>query len=257
MDKKTNQGILEQSRIQFREIIAQKGLTNNPITIQAKILTPQEAIGNPRRRDYPIIEGRERMLEANFSGSRGHAFTDTPDDFKGFIEDVLALSLDRNSHRAIYLSTLNAVAKHLSMVNGTVHCKNNDPEKCARHIADHIQNTWGNIRLGLIGLNPAMAEQMAATFGSKNLIITDMDKKNIGVKKFGVTVWDGRTRTSELVETADVVLATGTTLGNGTFDKIWHLIKQYRKPYLFYGVTIAGISQFMGIDRICPYGADQ
>ena len=31
----------------------------------------------PRRRDFPIVEGRERVVEATFCGARGHALTAT------------------------------------------------------------------------------------------------------------------------------------------------------------------------------------
>lgn len=256
MNTQIRSNIIEESKELFREIIRENALSSSSIAIEAKTLTPQEAIGNPTRRDYPIIEGKERMIEAEFNGARGHAFTDSPLDFIGLLEDVLELDTDTNQHRAVYLATLNAVMRSLGMIHGTVHCKNNEPEDCARKIAGHIKETWGDVRIGLIGLNPAIAETLVKTFGSENICTTDLDYKNIGEYRYDVPIWDGRTRTEELVRDSDFVLATGTTLGNGTFDEIWHLIRQYNKPYLFYGVTVAGISELMGVNRICPYGAD-
>ena len=175
---------------------------------------------------------------------------------KDGVEAILDLKIDSNQHRAVYLATLNAVLAHLGMARGTIHCKNNEPEDCARQIADYIRKTWGEVKIGLIGLNPAIAETLAKTFGADRIFTTDLDYKNIGKHRFGIPIWDGRTRTEELVRECDFVLATGTTLGNGTFDGIWSLIQRYEKPYLFYGVTVAGISELMGINRICPYGAD-
>ncbi len=256
MNTQTGNNIIEASKEQFRNIISENDLSGSSVTIQAKTLTPEEAIGNPTRRDYPIIEGKERMVEAEFCGARGHAFTDSPLDFMGYLDDILALKTDSNQNRAVYLATLNAVLKYLGKVHGTIHCKNNEPEDCARQIADHIRKTWGNARIGLIGLNPAIAETLVNSFGSDRICTTDLDYKNIGTLKYNIPIWDGRTRTEELVRESDVVLATGTTLGNGSFDGIWSLIQQYNKPYLFYGVTVAGISELMGINRICPYGAD-
>ncbi len=256
MNTQIRSNIIEESKELFREIIRENALSSSSIAIEAKTLTPQEAIGNPTRRDYPIIEGKERMIEAEFNGARGHAFTDSPLDFIGLLEDVLELDTDTNQHRAVYLATLNAVMRSLGMIHGTVHCKNNEPEDCAMKIAGYIKETWGDVRIGLIGLNPAIAETLVKTFGSENICTTDLDYKNIGEYRYDVPIWDGRTRTEELVRDSDFVLATGTTLGNGTFDEIWHLIRQYNKPYLFYGVTVAGISELMGVNRICPYGAD-
>ena len=104
----------------------------------------------------------------------------------------------------------------------------------------------------MLGLNPAIAERMVATFGRDKVMITDRDRRNIDVEKYGVMVWDGFTRTEEMIRKADVILMTGTTLGNQSFDDIYEHIKTYNKPYLCYGVTVAGISTLLGIPRICP-----
>jgi hypothetical protein len=251
------QGILEQTRLKFGRIVDEKGLSESRIRVTARILTPEEAIGSPQRRDYPIIIGREKMIEAQFLGARGHAFTDMPTDFEGPLSEVLSLPMETNAQRAIYLATLNAVLRFLGLADGTVHCKDEDPERCALHIAEYIQNRWGQIRLGLLGLNPAIAERMIKTFGRDRVVITDRDRRNVGVEKYGVVVWDGFTRTEELIREADVILMTGTTLGNHSFDAIYELINTCQKPYLCYGVTVAGISALMGIPRICPFSANE
>ncbi len=256
MNTNEGAGIIEASRVKFHEIVKENELMGSAVTVSTRPLTTEEAIGNPVRRDYPLIEGRERIIEARFLGARGHAFTDSPLDFEGTLSEVLDLTGDSNQDRAIYLGTLNAVLRHLNLVRGTVHCRDEEPETCARHIARHIKETWGNVRVGLIGLNPAIAEALVRTFGSESVRITDRDRKNIDAQRHGAPIWDGRTRTEDLIKESDVVLATGTTLGNGSFDAIWDLIRRYGKPNLFYGVTVAGISHLMGVERICPCGAD-
>ncbi|HNU75639.1 MAG TPA: DUF364 domain-containing protein [Deltaproteobacteria bacterium] len=255
MNIQARHNIIEVSKEQFGEILRHSGLLDCPVSVKAGTLTPEQTIGNPLRRDYPIIEGKERIVEAEFRGSRGHAFTDSPIDFVGCLQDVLGLPTDSNRNRAVYLAVLNATLRYLGMVTGTVHCRNEEPEQCAWRIAGHIRETWGRPRIGLIGLNPAIAEMLVKSFGSDHVRITDLDRKHIGAQRHSVEIWDGRTRTEELIERSDVVLATGTTLGNGSFDMIWELLDKHRKPHLFYGVTIAGVSGLMGIDRICPYGA--
>ena len=256
MDTNKGAGIIEASRPKFHEIVKENGLMDSSVTVSTRPLTTEEAIGNPIRRDYPLIEGRERIIEARFSGARGHAFTDSPQDFEGTLSEVLERTDDTNQDRAIYLATLNAVLRHLGLIRGTVHCRDEEPETCSRHIARHIKETWGEVRVGLIGLNPAIAEALVRTFGREKVRITDRDRKNIDGQRHGAQIWDGRTRTEDLVKETDVVLATGTTLGNGSFDVIWDLIRRYGKPHLFYGVTVAGISHLMGVERICPCGAD-
>jgi len=249
--------VLEETRRRFKEILTAHDLLEAEISVTAKPLTAEEAIGNPERRDYPIIVGRERVMEAVLSGAKGHSFTDTPSHFRGTLQEVADLDLDGNRNRAVFLATLNATLRHLGLAGGTVHCKDEDPEQCAREIAAHILEKHGRVRVGLIGLNPAIAEHLVHTFGSENVLMTDLNADNIGRKRFGVEVMDGRRRTDELIDRSDFVILTGTTLVNGTFDHIWRRILADRKPYLVYGVTTAGVCALQDIDRICPYGRDE
>jgi uncharacterized protein (DUF4213/DUF364 family) len=156
--------------------------------------------------------------------------------------------------RAIFIATMNAVLKHCKIIETTLHCKDEEPERCADEIASHIRNTVGSKKIGLVGLNPAIFDALSTTFGADNVHITDLNRKNIGSVKYGVHVWDGITMTEKLVEESDIVLMTGTTLVNGTFDRIWSAARQYDKDYLVYGVTSAGVCSLTGLNRICPYG---
>jgi hypothetical protein len=256
MSKDKNIGILDKTVTQFKRIAEKENLLDAEVSVLVKPLTPEEAIGKPGRRDFPIIIGKERVIEATVIGSKGHAYTDSPRDFWGAMKDVLNLELNTNYNRAIYIASLNAVMSKLEMVDKTVHCKDEEPEKCALEIADHLLNKYGKVNVGLIGLNPAIAERLVDTFRADNVRITDLSKDNIGKYKFGVEIWDGITRTEDLVKCSDVVIFTGTTLVNDTFDRIWNLIQSGEKKYLVYGVTAAGVCKLLEIDRICPYGRD-
>ena len=248
--------VVERAKARFREIAEREGMLNVEISVLAKPLTPEEAIGTPGRRDYPIIIGKERVIEASVLGAKGHAFTDSPRDFFGTLGDVLDLGLDTNPSRAIFIATLNAALRYLGVVGGTVHCKDEDPEKCAREMADLVLKRHGRVKVGLIGLNPAIAERLAETFGPDRVFITDLNPDNIGKTRFGVEIWDGADRTADLVEAADVIILTGTTLVNGTFDAILNLVRDLDKDYLVYGVTTAGVTELLGFERVCPYGRD-
>ena len=136
-----------------------------------------------------------------------------------------------------------------------MHCKDEDPQKCAREIANIISGEYGRVKVGLVGLNPAIAESLVETFGLENVRITDLNAGQIGEKRFGVTVMDGSRQAGELIEWSDVVLMTGTTLVNGTFDSLREQILESKKHYIVYGVTAAGVCALEGFDRICPYAA--
>jgi len=243
--------ILEQCQALLRGLVEERGFDHVEIKVLAKTLSPEEAIGTPGRRDFPIIEGKERMIEAAVLGARGQAFTDSPSDFAGRIRDILELPLTDNRSRAVFVSALNAILRHLDMVQGTVHCKDDDPEKCAREIAGFARKSGAN-SVGLIGLNPAIAEALVREFGTESVRIADLNRQNIGQKKFGVEILDGRSKTEDMIRASDLVLITGTTLVNGTFDDLWDLAQREGKAAMVYGVTAAGVSQLMNLPRVCP-----
>jgi uncharacterized protein (DUF4213/DUF364 family) len=249
--------VLENSKIQLVEIVTKNRLLDAYVSVLVKTLTPEEAIGMPGRRDFPIILGKERVVEAEVLGAKAHAFTDSPGEFVGDLKEVLHLLLTSNRERSIYVATLNATLKYLNLIENTIHCKDEDPERCGKEIASQLLKKWGKVKVGFIGLNPAIAENLIETFGIENVRVTDLNKQNIHSFKFGVKVWDGNEMTGELIKQSDVILITGTTFVNGTFDPIMHCIRNYKKDYLIYGVTGAGICKLMGLNRICPYSRNQ
>ncbi len=256
MENSDRHAIIERSRSQFAEIAEQNGLLDTEIRVLIKTLTPEEAIGEPGRRDFPILEGVERVIEAEFLDSKAHSFTDSPGEFSGKLKEILDSPLETSRERAVYIAALNVALKHLKLIDKTIHCKDDDPEVCAVEIADHIYKKWGKIKVGLIGLNPAIAERLSETFGSENFMINDLNPEKIGKIRFGVKVSDGRTMTEDLVRRSDVVVLTGTTIVNGTFDEIYGYINRYGKEYIAYGVTFAGVSHLLGFNRLCPCGRD-
>jgi uncharacterized protein (DUF4213/DUF364 family) len=248
--------VLKDSRSRLREIVRKNKLDDVEVSVLVKALTPEEAIGEPKRKDYPILLGKERVIEAEVLNAKAHTFTDSPIEFEGKLREVLDLPLVSNSERAIFIASLNAVVKYLSFTEKTLHCNDEDPVRCADEIASFILNKWGKIKVGLIGLNPAIAESLVNNFGGNNVRITDLNKENINRLNQGVEIWDGHQKTEEVIKQSDLILITGTTFGNDTFNCILNYVQNYRKDYFIYGVTGAGICSLMGLNRICPYGRD-
>lgn len=65
----------------FREIIAPYPYLDEPVSVIARPLTAEEAIGRPEHDDYPLLKGKERMMEARFKGAAGQAYTDRSINF--------------------------------------------------------------------------------------------------------------------------------------------------------------------------------
>lgn len=227
----------------FCELIEQRGWEGESLRVLFRALSPEEAIGHPTDRDYPIIKGRERMMEADFRGAKGQAFTDTPGDFSGTLTEVVNMDLKNNYERAVFLAGLNAVMRHAGEANGTVHCRDDEPPLCARQLADYMSERYGRPRIAMIGLQPRMVQALVGRF---DLRVTDLDEDHIGIEKFGVLI-GGPERTLENLRWCDVALVTGSTLANAT---AMNLLTD--KPTVYFGVTVAGPAALLGFERFCP-----
>lgn len=245
--------VLELAREKFRGVLKETGLADDTVQVSVKGLVTEEAIGRPKRRDFPIITGKERVVEACFKGARAHVFTDSPREYSGRLSEALDISLDTNRSRAVFIAVMNAVLKHLGVVGDTLHCKDDDPEKCASVISSYLKGELGLSRVGLVGLNPAILEALSRAFGHQNVMASDINRDNIGKTRYGVEILDGNNASGRLAEFADAVLVTGTTLVNGTFDGILEVVRRRRKDCLVYGVTSAGVCKLLGLGRICPF----
>jgi hypothetical protein len=219
-----------------------RDLLNQPVRVKARVLSTEEAIGNPEADDFPLQKGKERLMQAEFRDAVGQAFTDQYGDFEGRLEDVLKMNLENNFRRAVFVATVNAVLRHAVRIQGTVHCRDRGPGECAMQLVDHLKTRYGSVKIAQIGFQPRMVEHLSSEF---SLRVLDLDAENIGTRKFETTI-EGPENTQDTVAWADLLLVTGTTLVNNT---IGHFLET--KPALFYGTTIAGAAHLMHWDRFC------
>ena len=229
----------------FAQIVVENNLSNEAVRISAKTLTPEEAIGNPESDDFPILKGHERLMQAEFRGSFGQAFTDMYGDFEGTLQDVLCMELNNNFRRAIFIASLNAVMRNLGLIEGSVHCKDHGPEECGLDLVEFLEGCKIS-RIALVGFQPVHARCCSGCYALK---ILDLDKENIGKEKFGVVVLDGDKNSEEVLKWCDLALVTGTTVVNGTIESI---LEMAGKKAVFYGISIAGVAQLFNLNRFCP-----
>jgi len=233
-------------RKEFIKLIKENGLEGDEVTVRAATLSTEQAIGNPEDKDYPIVKGEERLMQAEFRGSRGQAFTDMYGNFSGRLADIAAMDLKNNFRRAIFIASLNAVMRHLGLINQTIHCKDNQPRECGQELVKYIEKNYGRPRIAMVGFQPRMVEALAKKF---ELRVTDMDKDNIGREKFGVKI-DDPSRAKENLDWCDIAVVTGTTIVNDTIDQF-----RTNKPVVFYGITISGAAKLAGLNSFCPFGS--
>jgi len=223
--------------------VAGPGMGETITVISARPLSPQEAIGKPDRTDFPILKGKEVMVEAAFRGARAHAFTDMPGNFRGTLEDLCNLGLDTNFERAVFIAGFNAVLRHFGHVSKTVHCRDKDPKTCAEQLPAFIEEHFGRPRIAFIGYQPAMIEVLSGSFP---LRVVDLDNDNIGAGRFSLVI-EGPEATGDVLAWGDIIMATGSTCVNGTIGRFLE-----QKPVVFYGVTVAGPAWLHGYRRYCP-----
>jgi len=230
---------------EFTRIIGEHGLESETVMVRAAALTPEEAIGNPEDKDYPLIVGKERLMQADFRGALGQAFTDMYGNFDGQLSNILAMDLRNNFQRAVFISSLNAVMRYLGLITKTVHCRDDEPPRCSQELAGYVAENYGEPKIALIGFQPRMVQALSPRF---ELRVNDLDRSNIGQEKFGVTI-DDPGKTQDNLNWCDVALVTGTTVVNDTFEQF-----MITKPVIFYGVTISGVAKLLGLNHFCYYG---
>ncbi len=242
--------ILDNFRLTFADIVKENNLLHEVVQVKVKPLTAKQAIGRPDRQDFPLQKGKERILEARFQGSAGQSFTDSFRDYQGTVAELLALDLDDRFNVSVFCASTNAILRHLGLVDGTIHCRDQEPGLCAPKLIEYLsQRHQETRRLTLVGLQPALAEALAKHY---ELSVLDLDPDNIGQKIAGVRIKDGRTDLAAAVSQSDLVLATGSSLCNNTIDSI--LAAAGNLPVVFFGITISGAAALLNLERFCPLG---
>ncbi len=229
----------------FKKIVEENGLLGREVKIGCRALSAQEAIGETKRKDFPLLTGREVMMQAEFDVAIGQTFTSAPSAFSGTIEEVLELDVVGNDHdRAIFIAAMNAVTRKLGLSDRTIHCRDEGPEECAVKIADTLMETYGPVKIAQVGYQPALLERLSEKF---EIRLLDLNPEMIGKTKSGVKILDGERDREEVIRWADLILCTGSTLSNGTIVDYIGLDKEV----LFYGTTVAGAAALLGLKRIC------
>jgi uncharacterized protein (DUF4213/DUF364 family) len=219
---------------------------NDDVVVSGPI-SSREAIGEPDRDDFPLLRGKEVLMQAIYRGCAGQAFTSAPGRFQGSLGDVLDLSLQGTFERAVFVSTMNAVLRRFGLVSGTVHCKNCGPKECALCFGSWIKEQ-GADKVGLVGMQSAILEELVNALGPERLMVSDLAES--GKVRCGLKVLDGK-EPSLMFENCQLILITGSTLVNGTIDGLMETALRHERRMVFYGTTIAGAAYLLGLERLC------
>ena len=244
----TTEVFFETLKGRFAQVLRDHGLGEEPVKVTCRALTSEEAIGKTRRQDFPIITGKDVMIQAEFQGHYGQAFTDAPTAYEGTLEEILAMDLVKDPHsRGLFIATVNAVMCALGYCCGTVHCRTEGPELCAQDMLAYLQKNFPHKkRIALIGYQPALLEMLAGS--PYQVRVLDLNPANVGKERYGILVEDGEKEYEEVVrQYAELILCTGSTICNGTIVNYMDLDTEV----LFFGTSISGSADLMGLKRVC------
>lgn len=240
MQKVTIESLYDRMKAALADLIAERGLAGQDLQVRCRVLDSVEAIGSPNDRDYPILRGRESMVEAVFDGARGQAFADEFENLEGPVERLLEMEVDTSARRAIFIAGLNAVWRRCGLCELTVHCRDEEPRECATHIGDVIP---AGEKVFLAGLQPRFLEALAAT---NSVRVVDLDPRNMGERRCDIEI-ESEDATEDALAWCDRIFATGSTIVNGTITTFLNA----GKPAVFFGVTISAPAAILGLETFC------
>ncbi len=223
-------------------------LIDSDAKIEIRPLAGEAVLGGADRTDYPILNGKDILQQAEFGQGKGQSFTSQPAAGAFTVRELAELPLDTIRNQGVFAAGINAVMHSLGLIGNTVHCEDNGPECCARNTVRMLTAEFSDVKLTLIGYQPALFAALSKAF--PRMRVTDLNPERIGTEHFGITVEDGASAQQDVCDWADLILCTGSTLANGTFLPFYELA-QAGKDIRFYGTTIAGAAKLLNLKRIC------
>ncbi len=176
---------------------------------------------------HPLRAG---ILKADFRGSEGLACTNLDVEYSGTVEEVCRMeTVENEKTRAIFISVLNAVMVSLGLAVRNSICREGGQEFCGENIADYVASAYGNPEILLVGMQEG--------------ILSGLRKKGFSVSVIGDEV---KPSSGDLSGT-DLILCSGSTIITGTITDYLDLDKEV----IFYGMTLAGAAEWLGVKRIC------
>ena len=216
------------------------------IEVKAKSLTAEEAIGVTERKDYPILTGTDVMIEATYQGAKGQAFTNAPVDFSGTLGDILKLDYLNDPQAAgLLVASINAVLGSMGICDRMIHCRNQGPKRCGMEIGNYVQRHYADKKILVVGYQPSIIENL--TSRGLEVRALDLDPRNVGFERCGITIEDGVKDMEDAKQWADVILCTGSTVCNGTIVDYLNTGKQT----YFFGTSLAGVAALLDLPRLC------
>ncbi|HSQ42602.1 MAG TPA: DUF364 domain-containing protein [Fibrobacteraceae bacterium] len=196
------------------------------------------------------LAGRSRMI-ATFRGHPGISYTFHPYQFEGTVEELLQMELEGSADRAVFIAGMNAVCGWANPQLRTVHCSDDGSLRCTQRLVKELKEN-GYDCPGLIGFQPSFLKALGKGFGNWNTACVDQSEVDESIRRSADIDPLDEEHLKQLISWSDVIVVTGATLVSGTLPDILEWAEMSGIPALFYGTSIAGAADLMGLPRFCP-----
>lgn len=188
----------------------------------------------------------EYRVCADFRGTKGEAYTETPAGFEGTLREAIALAPSEKGIDARCLAAINAVMNHLGLCAGEFPATFDERRLYTEALFLHMVENYGRSNIILVGYDGYFVKK----FVSEDIDFWTMDRDpdNISQDRFKhVIVNSGKYNREACFAWGKLFIVTGSTLTNGTVVQYLDLINDPDRDILFYGVTIAGVATLLGL----------
>ena len=184
----------------------------------------------------------EYRVTASFRGTKGEAYTETPENFEGSLKEAISIPPSENGIDARTVAAINAVMCHLGYCAGTFPTDFDERRLYSEALFGYVLDNYGKKNIVLIGYDGYLVKKMVSD--ECDFWTLDRDPDNISQDRFKhVVVNSGRFNREACFAWGKIFIITGSTLCNGT-------IVQYLeqgKNLLFYGITCAGTARLLNL----------
>ena len=208
--------------------------------------------------EYALLRGPEILLTCEYRDGIGQVFATAPRSFKGSLRDVLSLNLNYIRNASIFHAVMNAVLKHLGLIDKSEHCSGEKPKLCGYALYIELLSKYGqDFKVLHVGYQPSHIEYLSKLLHD-NLVVTDLDERLVWSIKYGRPVIDGLLN-KYLIHHADIVLLTASSIVNNTAWEVLNHAYMLRKEIVIYGVSASAAiyllnnSGILKVKHFCPY----
>lgn len=216
-------------------------------TVAVTVSSEPEQTLRPEKDPASTVARPEYCVTAELCGTKGEAYTETPEAFQGTLEEALAIAPSDKGISAVTVASLNAAMSVLSLAPCTFPADPEYPFAYADALCRYVTERYGRSNLVLVGYDGYIVKRFMEE--ELDFWTLDRDPDHVAQDRFDHVVVNGAKRNRESAFVwGKLLIVTGSTLCNGTIIPYLNSGKEL----LFYGITCAGAARLLSLPWFAP-----